>query len=92
MSRFSKLKLIYVLLAMDLVFHSNSVFACAMCYGGKTDSPLAQGMNWGIFSLLAMVGCVLAGIGSFFVFLARKSAAVSADATQNDLLKSTQKA
>jgi hypothetical protein len=91
MSRFSKLKLLGAFLALGLVFHSNSVFACAACYG-KSDSPLAAGMNWGIFSLLAVVGCVLSGVASFFVFLARKSAAVSSDATQNDLLKSTQKA
>jgi hypothetical protein len=52
-------------------------FACAACYG-KSDSLLAEGMNWGIFSLLAIVVCVLGGIAGFFVFLAKKSAAVSA--------------
>ena len=54
-----------------------SAFACAACYG-KSDSPLAEGMNWGIFSLLAVVVCVLGSIAGFFVFLAKKSAAVSA--------------
>jgi hypothetical protein len=53
--------------------------ACAACYGAS-DSPLAQGMNWGIFSLLAVVGLVLGSVGTFFVFLAKKSAAASADA------------
>ena len=35
---------------------------------------MAQGMNWGIFSLLAVIVSVLGGIGGFFIFLARKSA------------------
>ena len=50
-----------------------SVLACAACYG-QSDSPMAQGMNWGIFSLLAVIVSVLGGIGGFFIFLARKSA------------------
>jgi type III secretory pathway component EscT len=49
-----------------------SVLACAACYG-QSDSPMAQGMNWGIFSLLGFVGLVLGCISTFFVFVARKS-------------------
>ena len=51
--------------------------ACAACYG-QSDSPMARGMNWGIFTLLAVVVCVLSALATFFVFLARKSATVSA--------------
>ena len=51
--------------------------ACATCYG-QSDSPLAEGMNWGIFALLIVVMCVLAGIASFFVFLARRASSVAA--------------
>ena len=47
--------------------------ACAACYG-QSDSPLAKGMNWGIFSLLAVVATVLGTIASFFVYLGRRSA------------------
>ena len=54
-----------------------ALWACAACYG-QSDSPLARGMNWGIFSLLAVVVCVLGGIATFFVFLAKKSATISA--------------
>jgi len=57
------------------------LLACAACYG-QSDSPLAQGMNWGIFSLLGVVVCVLATIASFFVFLGRRSAAQSARAEE----------
>ena len=49
------------------------VLACASCFG-KSDSRLAEGMNMGIFSLLAVVVCVLGGIASFFVYLAKRSA------------------
>jgi hypothetical protein len=43
---------------------------------------MAQGMNWGIFSLLSVIGVVLGGVASFFVFLGKKSAAVAAATTQ----------
>jgi hypothetical protein len=50
--------------------------ACAVCYG-KSDSALAQGMNMGILSLLVVVVLMWAGFASFFIYLARKSAATS---------------
>jgi len=51
--------------------------ACAACYG-QSDSALAQGMNWGIFTLLGVIGFVLVGVAGFFVFLIRRAAAVAA--------------
>jgi hypothetical protein len=39
---------------------------------------MALGMNWGIFSLLGVVVCVLGCVAGFFIYLARKSAALSA--------------
>lgn len=61
----------------------SSVWACATCFG-KSDAPLAKGMNMGILSLLAVVVVVWASVIAFFVYLARRSAAVSrsASATQ----------
>ena len=49
-----------------------TVAACATCFG-QSDSPLAEGMNWGIFALLVVIVTVLAGVASFFVFLARRA-------------------
>ena len=46
------------------------LFACAACYG-KSDSPLASGMNWGIFTLLGVVLTVLTCIALFFVHVVR---------------------
>ena len=53
-----------------------SAAACAACYG-QTDSELAEGMNAGILFLLACIGAVLLGFASFFVYLARRSAATA---------------
>src|ERR1700753_2105752 len=74
------MKAIRILLLSALAFclvHAQGVaMACAAGYG-KSDSPMAQGMNAGIFALLGVIGTVLCGAVSFFVFLARKSASVN---------------
>lgn len=56
--------------------------ACAACYG-KSDSNMAKSLNAGIFCLMGVVGVVLAGAASFFVFLSRRAAAarLAEDAT-----------
>jgi hypothetical protein len=43
---------------------------------------MAKGMNYGIMSLLAVIGVVLGGVASFFVYLGKKSATVAAAAAQ----------
>lgn len=48
--------------------------ACAACFG-KSDSTLAQGMNMGILALLGFIGLVMAGVVSFFVYVAKRTAA-----------------
>ena len=63
-------------LALAAAAVPQSVRACAACFGAS-DSPMAKGMNWGIFSLLVVVVTVLGGIAAFFIYLARKSAATS---------------
>jgi hypothetical protein len=68
-----------------------SLLACAACYG-QSDSPMAQGMNWGILSLLGMIAMVLGGVAGFFVYLARKSAALSRLPAAEPLLESTNRA
>ncbi len=61
------------------VFSPATSQGCAACYG-QSDSPLAAGMNWGILSLLGFIGFVLGGVAGFFLFLARRSAALRANA------------
>jgi hypothetical protein len=65
-------KLIF-LSAVFAVMTGSQVFACATCFGAS-DSPLAQGMNWGILVLLGFIGTVLTGVVAFFVHVGRNSA------------------
>jgi len=65
------------LVSMLVVAAKASALACATCYGAS-DSPLAQGMNWGIVTLLGVIGSVLAGIVAFFVHVGVKSAKLNA--------------
>ena len=50
--------------------------ACAACFG-KTDSPMAKGLNAGIFVLLGVVAAFWVLFGSFFVFIALRAKRVS---------------
>jgi len=58
------------------LFAPVKLFACAACYGAS-DSPMADGMNWGIFTLLAIVVPVLVTFLAFFIYLIRKSDALA---------------
>jgi len=68
-------------LALLFILQPSTLLACAACYG-QSDSAMAKGMNWGIFTLLGVVVSVLGGIAGFFVFLARRSANASDPALQ----------
>jgi len=65
-----------LVLGLAVALQPRAVLACAACYGAS-DSPMAQGMNWGIFTLLGVVVGVLGGIAGFFIYLARRSATTS---------------
>ena len=67
------MRLLFCALIIGLALLPGPVLGCAACYG-QTDSPLAEGMNWGIFSLLGVVVAVLGGIATFFIYLARRAA------------------
>ena len=49
-----------------------AALACPVCFG-QSDSPMAKGVNMGIFFLLGVVGLVLAAFAAFFVYLARRA-------------------
>jgi len=61
-----------VLAVTALLLCRPEALACAVCFG-RSDSRLAVGMNWGIFTLLGFIVCTLAGLSCFFVFLAVRS-------------------
>ena len=60
------------LLAALMLAVPRVALACPVCFG-QSDSPMAQGVNMGIFFLLGVVGVVLAGFAVFFVYLARRA-------------------
>ena len=66
------------------------VWACAACYG-QSDAPMAQGMNWGILSLLGIIGLVLGGVAGFFVYLARRAAENSVASAPASLVESPER-
>ena len=69
-----------ILLSVVLaVLLSPGAFACATCFG-RSESPLAEGMNMGVLALLGVILTVLLAFATFFVFLARRAAAVRAGA------------
>ena len=55
-----------------LVAHPACVLACPSCYGAP-DSPMTNGMNMAIMSLLGITGFVLIAFVSFFIYLRRRS-------------------
>jgi hypothetical protein len=62
----------YLALACIFLLEQNAS-ACAACFG-ESDSPMADGMNAGIFTLLIVVGGTLAGIAGFFIYIIRRGA------------------
>jgi len=64
------MKLLCRILVAAAALAPSPLFACAACYG-RSDSPLASGMNWGIFTLLGVVLTVLTCIALFFVHVVR---------------------
>jgi hypothetical protein len=57
--------------------------ACSACFG-KSDAPLARGMNAGIFAMLVVVVGAWLSFGSFFVFIARRSRRLDREASGRD--------
>ena len=79
----------------DLIFARRNLFgtwnlelgallACAACGGAHSSSPLAEGMNWGIFTLMGFIVTVLSGIALFFVHIVRKEEAANANPPSPD--------
>jgi hypothetical protein len=65
-----------VLSAAAILASAPSALACSACFG-QSDSSMARSLNASIFTLMGVVGIVLVGAASFFVFLAKRAAAAS---------------
>jgi hypothetical protein len=71
------MSLVKTVLTFAFVMIAPSIFACAACAGGKTDSNMAEGMNAGIFALLGVVVFVLACTASVGIYFVRRAARFS---------------
>jgi hypothetical protein len=71
------ISLIKSVFTFAFIMAAPSLFACAACAGGKIDSEMTQGMNAGIFALLGVVFCVLAGTASVGFYLVRRASRMS---------------
>ena len=47
------------------------MLACSVCFGAS-DSPLAKGVNMGIFFMLGITFLMLAAFGTFIIYLIRR--------------------
>ncbi len=54
--------------------------ACPVCFG-QNDSPLAKGVNMGVFFMLGVVGVMLGAFATFFVHLSRRARLFDESAT-----------
>jgi uncharacterized membrane protein len=70
----SRLKKVSTVMTFAVVFAPKSLFACAACYG-RSSSPLAYGINWGIFTLMGVIATVLVSIAVFFIYIIRRETA-----------------
>lgn len=77
-------------LLLGVALSPQSVWACAACYG-QSDAPMAQGMNWGILSLLGIIVLVLGGVAGFFICLARRAAELAVAAPRAPLAETTER-
>jgi len=67
----------YAMLIVAFVLLSETpALACAACFG-KSDSTMARSLNASIFTLMGVIGTVLIGAASFFVFLAKRAATMA---------------
>jgi hypothetical protein len=51
--------------------------ACPVCFG-ESDSPMAAATNAGIWLMLGVVGVMLTGFASFFIYLIRRAKRLAA--------------
>ena len=75
-------------MSLFLTSPAGPLLACAACFG-QSDSAMAQGMNWGILSLLGIIALVLVGVATFFVYLAKRTSALAAATSAETMLRPT---
>ena len=62
----------HTLFTLLLLAAPRAALACPVCFG-QSDSPLAWGVNMGVFLMLGVTGGVLAAFATFFIHLMRRA-------------------
>ena len=62
----------HTLFTLLLLAAPRVALACPVCFG-QSDSPLAWGVNMGVFLMLGVTGGVLAAFATFFIHLMRRA-------------------
>lgn len=65
-------KFVLLLITLALLAAPRAALACPVCFG-NSDAPMAKATNLGIFMMLGVVVCMLAGFAAFFIYLNRRA-------------------
>ncbi len=71
-------------IGLAVVLLANPAGACAVCVGGDPSAELNQGLDAGVIVLLGVIGVVLLGFASLFLFWMRRAAVLEAQVAQVD--------
>jgi hypothetical protein len=75
----SRLGLAFVILvALASLLIAEPALACSVCLGGDTSDAMNQGLRAGMLVLLGVVGVVLTGLASLFLFWVRRASHIAA--------------
>ena len=70
--------LISMALAIPIGLIAQPALACSVCAGGDPNSAMNQGVQAGVFVLLGVIGVVLSGLATLFLFWMRRAALLEA--------------
>ena len=65
-------------MGLAVLLVANPARACAVCVGGDPNAALNQGLDAGVLVLLGVIGVVLLGFCSLFLFWMRRAALLEA--------------
>jgi hypothetical protein len=65
-----------IIVAAMALAEPRAALACPVCFG-NSDAPMAIATNLGIIFMLVIVGAVLCGFASFFIYLMRRAKRVA---------------
>ncbi len=78
----SRQRLVRMVLAIPIglttLLIAQPALACSVCSGGDPNSSMNQGVQAGVLVLLGVIGVVLTGLGSLFLFWMRRAAHLEA--------------